>query len=164
MDAECTLHGIKNMKGWIARWMDAECIKCHQTRITYFLTSLCQQKCLAKNCLREGSSTAAPDRPVWPGYLKQWGSWEVTLTWGVTLMVAMSNFLSMSLMLASCTWPSWVCTRSCCWPDTGATLVTTWALVTMRPVSDTIKPDPLDRGTLRPKRGCLGEKQQLAGR
>lgn len=47
------------------------------------------------------------------------------------------------------------CTLSCCWPDTGVVLETTWALVTISPLSDITKPDPLDRGMFRPKRGCL---------
>lgn len=54
----------------------------------------------------------------------------------------------------------YLCTLRCCWPDIDVVLETTWALVTMSPFSDITKPDPLDRGILRPKRGCLQHKQK----
>ena len=52
------------------------------------------------------------------------------------------------------------CTLRCCWPDTGVVLETTWALVTISPFSDITKPDPLDKGMFRPKRGCLGGEEK----
>ena len=77
------------------------------------------------------------------------------LTLGWIWMVAMSDFLSMSLMVASYVSPFCSCTLSCCRPETALEVDTTWALVTIRPASDMMKPEPLDRGTLRPNRGCL---------
>lgn len=55
------------------------------------------------------------------------------------------------------------CTLRCCWPDTGVVLETTWALVTISPFSDMTNPDPLDRGIVRPNRGCLREQDKHIG-
>lgn len=54
-------------------------------------------------------------------------------------------------------------TLRCCWPDTGVVLETTWALVTISPFSDITNPDPLDRGIVRPNRGCLREQHKHVG-
>lgn len=78
-------------------------------------------------------------------------------------MVAISDFLSMSLMVASYTWPSCIWTLSSWRPDTGVVLETTWALVMIRPVSSMTKPEPLDRGTVRPNRGCLRKEKRGMG-
>lgn len=80
---------------------------------------------------------------------------RVALTCGLILMVAMSAFLSTSLTAASYASPSWSWTRSCGLPVTVPVVVTTWALVTITPEWVTMKPDPLDRRTWRPNRGCL---------
>lgn len=74
----------------------------------------------------------------------------------------MSAFSSMSCTVASYVSPLCSCTFTCWWLD----LLTTCALVTMSPLSDTRKPEPLVMGTLRPYSGCLGVQRvfRAAGR
>lgn len=71
------------------------------------------------------------------------------LTFGLILMVAMSATWS-----TSCTTASY-CSPLASFTRTRRRFATTCALVTMSPSGDTRKPEPLEMGTSRPKKGCL---------
>lgn len=71
------------------------------------------------------------------------------------MRVAMSAFSSMCWIVASYVSPLCSCTLSCCRLDADSLLLTTCALVRMRPLSETRKPEPLVMGTLVPNSGCL---------
>lgn len=117
-----------------------------------------------RDCLSDVASSPRPQVPAvpWEGWARR-HCWDrqghvTPLTLGWITMVAMSDFLSMSWMVASYASPFCSCTFSCCRPEAVLELDTTWALVMINPASDMMKPEPLDSGTFRPNRGCLRRK------
>lgn len=80
-----------------------------------------------------------------------------TGTLGLILMVAMSATWSTSCTTASYISPLASFTR------TRRRFATTCALVTISPSGDTRKPEPLEMGTSRPRKGCLQGGQGSGG-